>query len=233
MLSSEIGVGDNAQTALDVLKDEALKQCYAIIDQALEDNDQPAKYSEERRYVAYRFHDEQVFVVLPMDSPDQEHPSIQHAYGFKRYKGYRRDHLLSLLRREHPDHAIVETPLSDLRPIAYMELTDNAYTRRGLACLVIGEYVQDAFEQDDMPEYFNALTHHRTVYKYMRPCTFDDWVHEQPLPVVDITMPDWEDHPTMQTIKAEWEERQRKEEDAANNIPFDDDDDDEYNEEDE
>lgn len=230
MLSSDIGVGDNTQTALNVLKDEALKQCYAIIDQALEDNDQPAKYSGERRYVAYRFHDEQVFVVLPMDSPDRKHPSIKHAYRFRNYEGYRRDHLLRLLHKTFPDHATVETPLSDLQPIAYMELTDNAYTRRGLACLVIGQYVQDAFERD-MPEYLKILTEHRTVYKYMRPSTFDDWVHEQPLPVIDITMPDWEDHPTMQTLKAEWEDRQRNKEAAASDIPFDDDDDEEEDDE--
>ena len=202
---------DDLQVALNSLYETARNHCYRMIDEALEANEKPAKFSDEPRFVAYSCHDEKLAVIVLENLYKQfesEHPHWNRTIGFSCWGGYRYHHLRDLLknRDEKDGFQILDFRFDTLPHIEHVFETNIGNM------LIIGRGKQ----YNVLPPYLLAYrdrekTHTRNFDTFEAEMRLK--ASEQGLTFLNISdFDDWQYEEEIKELRIAYEERQRMKE---------------------
>lgn len=232
-LTATIHAYDDVYNVLDTLQHRALAQCYAVIDEHLELEGQPAHYSQDERFAAVIFKDERLAYIVPEGAQRYFYQA-----GFEPTRtldGYRKAPLIEKIEKLFPDFATVELEkreqVATLPPMVKVCWASVAQEK----LLVFGRG-----SKYDLPLYLiDTPGDVQTENQYRIYDIFAREMLEDPRFAdyckVDLSNPDFDTVPEIVRLRERWELESRQQAATPDDDPFDepDDDDDEEEEEDE
>lgn len=221
-LTASVLPTESIEECAEQLRDLALSQCYELIDKALEDREEPARFFEGPRFNAYVFPDERVCLIIPANT---KAPCLGHAT--RTYFDHRFDAIHRLLSKKLPDYDIC------LRvPEGEAEITEHPYIdimlpQDGARYLLIG------MESAQHVEWVQAIWNHQR-WRYMSAEKFRQWtcIHaiETGARVINLAQDAWsgEDAEAIRALHDLYSKQtshdESSDDDDDDDTPFDDDD---------
>ena len=229
-------VDGDASNALVDLYQTALGHCHRVIDDALEAEGRPAHFSEEQRFVAYAAHDEKLYAIVPQETSkhfQELFPEWYRTLGHQGKKGFRADHLWSLLEEQHDSE---EYRIFDARKDT-LPRVEKVFECKVGNMLFIGR----GRSLDVMPQYLSVCADPKIHTSHVRNWeTFEADMRRKAkslgLTLFNISDDDWQAEEEVIAFRTAYEERMNKEQppvEEEDEIPFDEDEDDEDDEDDE